>query len=168
MKRIFKKEDGGVVISHYKKDISVVKFPDFTNGLEYIDVQDDDHPPSDSNTGDYHEMIHFDGECIKENLKQDKEWNVVLMPDFLIKQKRIEDHNSKLDEELVKDSPDPVAVVKLQRNIDKCKLENDPLIIKQWAVEGLDQRVADGKQDKDVVRVKLLAKIEELKGAKDE
>lgn len=167
--RVFKKNDGSVVYNYpsqkYQDRIEDCKIPDELNGLPFIVADTAEIPKSNSNTGDYHEMIHFDGDCHKDNLKQDKEWNCVLMPDFLIKQKRLASKAAILDAELEKQSPDPVQVVKLQREIEKTKECNCPIKHKEWALEGLDSRVAKGESDKPVVRQKLLNKKAELENA---
>lgn len=165
--RVFKLPDGYIAYDipckKYQDKIQECKVPEHLNGLPFFIADAHSLPPKNSTNGNYGEMVYCDGDFKLENIKQDKEWNVVLMPDFLIKQKRIEDHNSKLDAELAKESPDAVAVVKLQRNIEQCKAETCPIKHKEWALEGLDERVAKGKPDKEVVRAKLLSKIQEIK-----
>lgn len=155
------------LIGYEKRELTLddCKIPEGLQSLPFVVVDLADAPKSDSNTGDYHEMIHFDGDCHKDNLKQDKEWNCVLMPDFLIKQKRLASKAALLDAELEKQEPDPVQVVKLQREIEKTKECNCPIKHKEWALEGLDSRVAKGESDKPVVRQKLLNKKAELENA---
>ena len=106
-------------------------------------------------------MIHFDGECKKENLKQDKGWNVRLMPDFLIKQKHLIKLNQKIDQELSKENPDSIKLMKHHREKELCSSFTG----KDWAekaLANLDERVAGGEPDKPKIRKALKQKIKEL------
>lgn len=130
-----------------------VKFPEHTKGLEYIDLKASDVPVSNSRTGNYQEMIHFDGSCKKENLKQDKNWEAVLMPTFLIQQKHYARVNKKINSE---------SVFSYQLEKEKCKNWSEYEWYEQ-ALKNLDERVADGEPDKPQIREKLKAKIKKLK-----
>lgn len=162
--RIFKKSDQSVIYScpsiDYQNipDFKGAKFPKETQGLPYIDIEENEAPVSESETGNYHEMIYFDGECELENLKQDKEWAAQLMPLFLIKQKQENFINTILDSELEKESPDVIEVVRKCREKEKLKNKNESELYKM-ALENLSR----SEIDKPIIREKLIAKIEELK-----
>lgn len=163
--RVFKKPDGSVFYSwpsaNYQNDFSKAKFPDFTNGLPYIDLNDDDLIESDSNTGNYHEMIYFSGKCTKKNLKQDKGWTECLMPHWLIADKHQFRLQAKIDKEFTKSKPSTVKILQLQRELEKSQ---------NWkgeeCFECYEQALAnlDGaKVNKPTIRKKLEDKIAELK-----
>lgn len=149
--KIFKKLDGGVVISHFVKNKVVGSIA----GLQGIELEESDLPAHE-----YHESLYFDGDCIKENLKVDTSWEVQLMPEGLIKEKHLTRVNTKLDQELNKQTPSLLDVVKLQRKKEKAK----DFKTKEWyqqALANLDERVANGEPDKPLIRQKLQEKINE-------
>lgn len=152
-----------VLVGYEKRSLTLedCPIPKDCEGLDFITLDDSEIHPSDSTIGDYHEMIHFDGECKKENLKQDKSWEVRLMPEFLIKEKHHARLDSKIDAELEKESPDVIALMKLQREKDTSKKWDE----KKWyeqALKNLDERVAGGEADKIKIRSAIDKKIEAI------
>jgi len=101
-------------------------------------------------------QFYYDG----ETLKHDNDRSELLMHPDEIKEKHRKRLTRKLDEELAKATPDPVAVVKLQRDREKVREMTDEQVYQQ-ALANLDE---DGHM-KPKVRAKLAAKIAEL-GAK--
>lgn len=153
------------IVGYAQKELTLedCKIPEPYKNLEYIVVDESDLHPSNSSTGDYHEMIHFDGDCHIDNLKQDKEWQKVLMPTFLIKQKHIKNLESEIDAELEKEDPDPVLFMKKKRQHEKAKLlhhEDNAKEIYEIALSNLSR----AKKDVSVVKAKIEAKIAELGG----
>ena len=110
----------------------------------------------------YKENVYYDGSSVR----LDEGWNQCLMPDFLIKEKTINSHQSELDAELEKPSPDPIVAIKLNREIEKAKGKSDPQMIAQMALEGLDKRIEKGEPDKTIIRQKLIARIALLEAQK--
>lgn len=154
-KRIFKMSESQVAYQDYSPEIDFI--PKGFENFPYIICDETEIPVSDSNTGDYHEMIYFDGDCKLENLKQDKSWQCQLMPLFLIKQKQENFLNTSLDIEISKENPNVNEVAKMWR--DKEKLKNkDELELYQMALENLSR----AEIDKPVIRGKLQLKIKEL------
>lgn len=158
--RIFKKPDGTIYSScplgdfQNKPNFEGCKFPDFTKGLEYVDIDESELPPQNQDGGNYFEQIHFDGPCKKENIKQDKTWEKCLMPNFLIKQKQEKYLNDQLDAELAKEAPDTVEVIRISRQKDKLKTMTDEEVY-QLALDNLDR----AELDKPVIRQKLQQKL---------
>lgn len=164
--RIFKNND--TTIFSYpsdeyqrKSNFEGCKFPDFTEGLEYIDVDESDLPVLDSTTGDYHEMIHFDGDCHIDNLKQDKNWSKVLMPTFLVKQKQNKYIDSQIDAELSADIKDPIRIISLQREKEELADLTDKEVY-ELALSNLSR----SEKDTTVIAQKLTEKIAELSAIK--
>lgn len=168
--RVIKKKDGGVIYNwpskKYEEDIEQCRRPNLekygieSSQVEFIFMEEKDLPISDSKTGNYHEMIYFDGECKKENLKQDKEWKACLMPIFLIKQKHLAKLNTIIDE-AISDPDETRIALKTLRDREMCESWND----KKWyeqALINLDDRVDGGEEDKPVIRQKITAKLVEL------
>ncbi len=176
--RIFKKEDGSVIYSTPQKKYQggyffgekELTFADCNFGefstLPYIDVDTSDLVESDSNTGNYHEMIYFDGPCHKDNLKQDKTWDAQLMPSFLVKEKYLSRLNSEIDLVLSKENSeanDVLEILKINRQKDVASKNNDPQFWLEKSIEGLDERVAKGEPDKPKIRQRLEALIQAKK-----
>lgn len=156
--RIFKREDGSVIYDCptgiHQNNIENCKIPDLCKGLDFITLDEMEIPPSNSNDGNYHEMIHFDGPCNKENLKQDKEWKNCLMPVFLIKEKHLKRLEAKIDAELDKADVDPILVVRLSREKEKCK----GWTYKEWFQQALVNMEED-EIDKPKIKEKLAKMI---------
>lgn len=153
------------IIGYAQKELTFddCKFPTHTYGLEYIDVDESLLPPSNSEDGNHHEMIHFDGDCHIDNLKQDKEWTKVLMPAFLVKEKHVKNLESEIDAELEKEDPDAILVMKKKRQYEKAKLlhhEDNAKEIYEIALSNLSRAT----KDVSVVKAKIEAKIAELGG----
>jgi len=149
--KIFKKPDGGVIISNFVTN----KIAGDIVGLDGVEIEESDLPPHE-----YHEQLHFDGPCAKENLKVDRAWNVQIMPECLIKEKHLKKLDAKIDAELEKENPDPVELARLQRKKEKAK----GYCSKEWlqqAMANLDARVEGGEPDKPLIRQKLQAKLNE-------
>ena len=97
-------------------------------------------------------------------VKCDKDWIIRLMPDQLIKRKHIKRIQAKIDAELEKEAPDSVALIRLQRDCDKCGEikagpQNENKLWSEIALQNLDERVANGEPDKPLIRQKLMEKI---------
>lgn len=159
--RVFKTSNGGVRYDwpskEYQEKIEACRIPNALKDLPYIVIDEFELPSLNSKNGDCFEMLYFNGECKKENLKQDKEWKVCLMPPFLIKKKHLVRCNSKLDEELAKESPDPIKIAKIQREKEKCSTWSE----KQW-YEQAKTYIIDENIDKPLILEKLNQKIEEF------
>ncbi len=167
--RVFKKEDGAIIIScpssKYQGGVFVdekeltfddCRFDAKTKGLEYVDMEEKDLPPRDSENGYYFEMLHFDGECKPENLKQDSEWQERLMPNFLVRKKLLMrkltgQNTSKNFDEYIKHASEINEL--LLRNTE------DELFWAEKALDGLQH----AEKDKAKIQEKLKAKIESLK-----
>jgi len=168
--RIFKKNDGRTIYSSFywdlkKEDetdlefmnrmtINHGNFPDEFKSLPFIDVDENEVPASDSDSEQYHEQIYFKGDCKKENLKVDKDWNTLVMPDFLIKKKTVERLSKEIDE-----INDPSILIKKSRELKEIERKeagtgNENFWLEK-ALEGLDKKVASGEADKPVVRQKI-------------
>lgn len=144
-----------------KYNIEDAPIPEVAKDLPYFIADSSEIPPSNSQTGDYHEMIYIDGEFKKENLKQDKEWNVMLMPEFIIGNKHKANLTSKMDIELDKQVPDPVKIMSWQRQREKVSGWT-MLECYEQALANLDEKVQKGEPDKPIIRAKLKAKIKEI------
>jgi hypothetical protein len=110
-----------------------------------------------------HKQLYVEPNSIE--IKKDLAWEKVLMPDQLIKRKHINHLQSLLDAELDKQSPDPVTVVKMQRQIQKehaipASAGNDSEYWLEKSIEGL----ARAPKQKPEVEAKLNAKLQELRG----
>lgn len=161
--RVFKKPDGSAVCNYpspnYQDKLDKCRVPEDLKDLPFIVAEDSEIPRCDSSTGDYPEMLYFDGDCEPANLKQDREWNVCLMPSFLIRQKHIARLNERLDAELAKGSAaDPVEVIRCIRQKEKCAGLSDKDWLEQ-ALMNLNARVAGDEPDKPVIREKLVKKL---------
>lgn len=143
----------------YQDDLSKCKVPDDLKNLPTI-VMDDNELPKDKH---FIEQLYFDGDIKKENLKVDHNWEVKLMPSFLIKSKHIERLNTKIDEEINKKDPDAVKLIKLQREKEQVK-DWDEAKTYQQALVNLQE---DG-HNKPLIVQKLNAKISELQNKNDE
>lgn len=102
-------------------------------------------------------------------IKKDLNWEKRLMPDQLIKKKRLAKLEKELDDELAKEAPNAVVVAKKQRDCEKIKVKKagpqneDPFWLDE-SIKGLNEKVAKGESDKPDVRKKLQDKIKELRG----
>lgn len=105
-------------------------------------------------------------------VKKDYDWAVKLMPEHIIKKRHLKRLQKELDDELEKPSPDAVALIKKQRECDKCRdmkagnQNEDPYWI-EVALKNLDKRVSGGEPDKPEIRKKLQDKLKELKEKQD-
>lgn len=178
--RIFKKQDGSVIyndLSHVQADYENWPLPKGVEDLEYILIDKADAPESNSNNNNWHEMIYFDGPCTLANLKQDKEWDVQLMPVPLILSEGFNYFSNEIDLELEKPQPGFLKLTQCQSEINrlhKCirkmgeggelKKKEALIDIYKFSLERLDEKVNNGKPDKPLVRNKLNAKITQLKG----
>lgn len=129
---------------------------------QYIDMARDEFPHPNYAVGEEDEMLYFDGEVTKENLKKDINFDIRLMSDETIRKKILKKEIQNLDIELEKQAPDPIKILKIQRKIEKLKKEKDSKVLAQLALDGLNERVAHGESDKPIIRQKLQAKISEL------
>ena len=154
--RVFKALDGRVVYNwpskKYQGDVSLCPIPKALEGLEFVIMDEADLPPSNSETGNFHEMIHFDGEVSKENLKQDKAWEKCLMPAFMIREK----HLARLKRKISESRLNSGLAFEYYLEHEGCKGWDEHQLYRQ-ALENLDE---DGLE-KPVVREKLNAKLKE-------
>lgn len=128
------------------------KVPSDLQGLPMAVIHKDDLPQ-----GDYlHEQLYFDGDPSKDTLKVDIDWTKKLMPAWVIKQKHQDRLLRKLDAELAKDDPDPVALIKLQREKDQVKDWDDARMYQQALAN-----IEEDNKDKPGIVNKLNAKIQE-------
>lgn len=160
--RVFKKPSGGVVYNtpskRFQDNIDLCPVPNELKDLEYFVVED---LPESS----WHEQVY----CENNILKVDHDWVIMNMPEQLVKIKYLNKVYKKLDDELSKGNPDPISVVKIQRDIvvakeKKASIEFTDRFWVEKAIEGLDERVAKGEADKPEIRKKLQDKLKELKG----
>lgn len=175
--RLFKTNDGTIrwVVFPWKKkkenetdeqfmdrmSIDHKNFSDELKKLSYIDLLRNEFPHPDYSKGEEDEMLYFDGELKKENLKKDLTFEIQLMRSETIKKKYLKKLNEKLDSELNKSIPDPILILKTQREKEKSKDWTED----QWyqqAIKNLDERVIGGESDKPIIRQKILNKIREL------
>lgn len=169
---IIKKPDLGVIrlipnsdkYGEGKKPFSECKGlkPYLDQGLEWFMCDNDDLPPK--STLESRKQWYHDGNTVKADLS----WEIRLMPDQLIKRKHIKRLQAQIGQELEKENPDPVALVKLQRKCDQCKEkkagnQNEDAYWLEVAQANLDERAAKGESDKPLIREKLTAKLKELK-----
>ena len=153
-----------VLVGHQKRELTLedCRIPKALEGLPFVVMDESDLVESDSRTGNYHEMIYFDGECLKQNLKQDKAWQACLMPTFLIKQKQQEKLKKDLDLILDHDIVDAIEVARLQRGLQKVEDLHpikDEAKLYEIALDGLER----AEIEKPVIRQKLKQKINALK-----
>jgi len=152
--RIFKKLDGGVIYNYPNSskypNPEDCPIPESLKDLPYVIMEHSEAPVSDSTTGDYHEMIYFDG----NDLKQDKEWKVMLMPPFLIKEKQLERLNDKIDVELEKPDPSPIEIARLTRAKEKLATATDQTLYAQALAN-----IEEDNIDKPVIKAKLEEKL---------
>lgn len=163
--RVFNKADGSGVLYSYCGDENPdeCSYPDITNGLEYIDIDESEAPESNSDTDKYHERIYFDGVVTKENLKADDSWDNILMPDWLIKKKYRDGYLKRLLEKT--DLTEKIdGLIEYIDNLNQYAGQGN--LSDTWlnvAVGGLDEKISKGENDKPVIRQKLLDKINDLK-----
>ena len=175
--RVFKKKCGGVIYSWPSKkyqdspNFEGCKFPEETNGLEYFDCDELELPNEDGRCWRIHGPLFIDGEHKIENLKFDESWDFHVMSDMEVKKRYLEDLHKKIDTELLSENPDVLKVMKLKHEHetlkDKEASSNPSERNEFWlniSKEGLDTRVAKGKEDKLIVRQKLEEKLAWLKG----
>lgn len=88
-------------------------------------------------------------------VKSDLSWDTCLMPPDAIKPRHINRLNLKIDEELVKNTPNPIKALAWQREISLSEKWTD----KKWyeqALINLDENVSKGNPDKTQIRSKLI------------
>lgn len=158
-----KYEQKKIISGYEKRELTFddCRFPEEFIDLDFIDVDESNIPVSNSNTGDYHEMLYFDGDCKLENLKQDKSWETVLMPSFLIVKKHIKHLDKSLDAELAKDSPDPIAAIKLSQKKEAAK-KLDPITNEKELLEIALEGLGRASVEKPIIKAKLEEKIKDL------
>ena len=159
MKVIVLKKDDAVVITYptedYQTDEMILncKIPKAFADYEKIIMEDTDIPEV------MIEQLYFEG----KDLKADTSWEKKLMPDFLIRKKRLEDIETELDSEVDLETPDVVKITKLAREKEKLlakKLEpgNTDVEILQLAQADL----AKSGKSKPTIENTLMEKIQEL------
>lgn len=127
-------------------------------GKEYHDLHVNDLPPRE-----HREKWYPDFEHPTEKIKIDHNWERKLMPLHHIKNKHTTNIITELDNELNKKNPDTIRALRFYVEHEKSKKLSE----KEWyeqAIINLDAKVAKGEADKPIVREKLLAKIQQLKG----
>ena len=106
---------------------------------------------------DYAAHLYVDG----DSLKVDHGKKRGLMPAEYIKIKHLKALNEKLDELLETDA-NPLDVVRLHRELDKCKSEKSDGFWYKQAEKNLDKMVSKGGADKPAIRKNLAKKIKDL------
>ena len=103
------------------------------------------------------------------NLKSDDSWNRQVMTPRILKNEALSKKRKLLSDELAKQNPDIVVVTKLQFEIEfvRKKSLDDAEYWAQFALDGLDKRVLDGKADKPIVRQKIEAKLQQIQDEKE-
>lgn len=168
---VVKKHDSGIIrvipeLNKYgdgKKPFSECKGlkPYIDQGLEWFVCDNDDLPPK--STLESRKQWYHEGNTVKADLN----WEIRLMPDQLIKRKHIKRLQAQIDEELKKENPDPIALMKLQRKCEQCKdkkagNQNEDSYWLEIAQANLEERITKGESDKPLIQKKLQAKIKEL------
>lgn len=178
--RVFKRSDDSIIYEYFNEYtqttelVNSVPVHELCSGLPSIVCNDSDIP----NTSDsvLLEQIYVSGEFTTQNILVDSTWDNRLMPNFLIRKKRVEKIDEFLSAELAKISPDMIEV--MRKNLEKSNLLNtkvwigpnltqqqisaNDLQMAQLALSELDARVANGEPDKPVIRQKLEQKIQDL------
>lgn len=170
---IIKKEDGGVIRlipnpDKFGEGFGMLPFSEVNELKKHIGegrkwfVCDNDDLPAKSSLESRKQWYH-DGDSVKADLT----WEVREMPDQIIKKKHLKKLCELIDSELATEVPDPIALLKCQREHDKAKAvkaegQNENPFWIEVALKNLDARVANGESDKPVIREKLIAKIQEL------
>jgi hypothetical protein len=178
--RVFKRSDDSIIYEYFNEYtqttelINSVPVHERCSGLPSIVCNDSDIPSTSDSV--LLEQIYVSGEFTLQNILIDSTWDNRLMPNFLIRKKRIEKIGTFLSTELAKTSPDLTEVMK--KNLEKTNLSNpsiwigpnltqqqisaNDLQMAQLALSELDARVANGEPDKPVIRQKLEQKIQDL------
>lgn len=167
---VFRKNNGTAIVNRpslkYQNNIKKLKIPKPFQDLSFIILNESD-VLIDRKKNEFPEMLYFDGDCKKENFKKDVGWDVCLMPSWLIAKKHLDNCESAIDAELEKDSPDPLVIVRHNRDIDHCKKmikSRDQKSCYELALKNLDKRVERGESDKPIVREKIIQKLTSLVG----
>ena len=115
---------------------------------------------------DFPATNHIDKWYLDNNgdIQVDTNWDIKLMPKPLIHSKNVVLKNQIIDSELENEEPDLIKIIRASRSIEKVKSQakigaQDSKNIYEEALANLDDRVANGEQDKPVIRQKLEAKI---------
>lgn len=158
-----------ILVGYELREITIddCKIPAEYELLPFVLVDQEDLPDSNSGTGNYHEMIYFEGDCCRSNLKQDKAWEKCLMPHWLIVQKERARLKRDLDQMLEKPNLDPMEILKTTRKIEKLKAidpDKDQEQICNIAIEGLSR----AEIAKPIIRQKLQEKIAKIQSQKNE
>lgn len=135
------------------------KIPPHLNQFDYS-IMSYEQVPKIGEIEDWAQLYHENN-----NLKKDLSWEVRLMPDHLLKRKHLKSLSDKIETELMKDTPDPIVIARLQLDCEKCKKEkagphNENLFWAEKALAGLER----AEIDKPVIRQKLEEKISKLRG----
>ena len=138
----------------YQDDIDSCKIPEGLASCSVM-VTDLDAIPAREHTA----QLYMESDV----LKSDTAWEKTLMPDSIVKMKHVANAESQLDAGLALPSPDPIAMLKLQRDAEISKKEeasdtNDSLYWANKALEGLDR----AETDKPAIRTKIEANIAKL------
>lgn len=105
--------------------------------------------------------------CTTNGLKIDNEWELKLMPTWIVAKKHFRNLENKMQQAI--DAQDFQSY--MQANFEWICCKNNPasqdknnLFWHEKALENLDARVENGESDKKTIRKKLKEKIKELKG----
>lgn len=161
-------EDNKKIIGYEQKELtfSDCKFPEYSQGLDFIDVEESELNFLSKGSDNYFEMLHFEGECKIENLKQDLTWEKYLMPCFLVKEKHIKSLNSLIEAEIAKESSDALELFVLSNKKEIAKKLN-PEVNEKELLEIALAGLARAQIDKPLIRKKLQARLDELTPSED-
>lgn len=99
-------------------------------------------------------------------LKADINWEIKLMPKSIIYKKHKKRMEDKIDLELDNQTPNLANIMRWKRSVEKIRLEvkspTPNATLYQVALDHLDENVANGQNDKILIRQKLNQKITEL------
>lgn len=176
MQKIIVQEKNGYLVFHYpnpKNDFDLESF----KSLIGVDANDNSLLVYDSPADC--PFITDDGKTFTKdpaslyieegNLKSDDSWNRQVMTPRILKNEALSKKRKLLSDELAKQNPDIVVVTKLQFEIEfvRKKSLDDAEYWAQFALDGLDKRVLDGKADKPIVRQKIEAKLQQIQDEKE-
>ena len=84
----------------YELSFDDLAFPSYLDGLDYVDIDFEDLPETDSRTGAWHERLYFDGTPSLENLIEDNDWDYMLKPFALVRKEYLDRMRTDYDTEL--------------------------------------------------------------------
>lgn len=89
-----------IVDDPYELSFVDLDFPAYLDGLDFVDLDIEDVPSTDSTIGDWHERLYFDGTPLLANLVEDTGWDVMLKPFALVRTEYLARVRADYDTEL--------------------------------------------------------------------